>query len=61
MSDNGEQTSDAAEDVRKMREAVRDVPEPERKPVTRETVKTLRKAGLTELAKIAEPYASPRD
>lgn len=44
---NGDPTNE--ENVRKMREAVRDVQDPERGPITWETVKTLREAGLDDL------------
>jgi len=54
---NGDPTTD--EGVRKMREAVRDVPDPDRRPVTSKDVKRLRKAGLDDLAEIAESYVVP--
>lgn len=54
---NGDPTNE--ENVRKMREAVRDVQDPERGPITWETVKTLREAGLDDLADIAETYVVP--
>jgi len=41
---------------RELHEAVRDVDEPDRGPVTPEDVETLRDAELTELAEIAEEY-----
>ena len=41
---------------RELHEAVRDVDEPDRGPVTPEDVETLREAELAELAEIAEQY-----
>jgi hypothetical protein len=45
-----------AERSRRMQEAVRDLPDPERRKLTREDVETLRKADLGDLAEIAERY-----
>lgn len=53
---NGGKRDLEAERLRKMREAVRDLPDPERRDVTREDVETLREAGLEELAEIADHY-----
>jgi hypothetical protein len=42
--------------LERMREAVRDVPDPDRGPVTAAVVKKLRDAELSELADIAQHY-----
>jgi hypothetical protein len=44
--------------VREVRKAVRDVPDPAERPVTREDVKKLREADLDEIAEVAERYVA---
>jgi hypothetical protein len=60
MTDNGESRGDRDEAVavrrRRIREAVRDVPDPEGGKLTKEDVRTLREAGLDDLAEVAEIY-----
>lgn len=56
---NGKQATDdsiQAERSRRMKEAVRDLPDHGHKKLTREDVDTLRRADLDDLAKIAERY-----
>ena len=53
-----ESDPDIADRQRRMREAVRDLPDVEPRKLTKEDVKTLRDAGLNEVAEVAEIYVS---
>ena len=50
------QTAIAIDRRRKMKQAVRDLPDPKRRGLTQEDIETLRKANLGKLAALAERY-----